>query len=78
MNDYDFGDAAPEDAWDDGDPPETKLGILERVIAALRALHKVPLERRDDALRLVAKLERAHEGDPERLADIRAALEDLR
>jgi len=74
--DYSFGDADPEDSWDDGDDEDTKLDILERVVVSLRdEFHR---GRRDDALRLVLKLEEARQQRADRLRDIRQALEALR
>lgn len=64
-----FGDFDPEDQWDDGDPTDLKLLILERVVRLLRLQEG----RRLDALRLVAKLEQAGEHSP-RLAAVREAL----
>ena len=53
-----FGDADPEDAWDDGDPLPERLAILERVVEAIAAEGDTPrrLTRIADALRLVAKV----------------------
>jgi hypothetical protein len=72
-----FGDKDPEDAWDDGDPPDTKLAILERIVADLRARRDDARHdaRRDDALRLVIKLRRQLYGD--RLEEVSDALEAL-
>jgi hypothetical protein len=68
-----FGDFDPEDAWDDGDPDDDKLDILERVVDDLRQRRDGRFEsRRRDALRLVAKLARS-----ERAERIRRALEAL-
>lgn len=64
-----IGDFDPEDQWDDGDPTDVKLDILERVVQLLRLQEG----RRLDALRLVAKLELEGEHSP-RLAAIREAL----
>ena len=70
----DFGDADPEDAWDDGDPIGAKLDILERVVAELQAGRDRHEARRLDALRLVDKTPR--EGlNGLRLDAIREALE---
>jgi hypothetical protein len=75
----DFDDD-PEDAWDDDDPFEEKVTVLERVITALRLArgdrrHDL---RRADALRLIAKLEALEVGfpDSERIVALRAALEE--
>jgi hypothetical protein len=67
-----IGDHDPEDSWDDGDPVEDRLAILERVAAA-----EPRQARRVDALRLVAKLERVAltRGQSLRVAAVRAALE---
>lgn len=59
----DFADYDPEDAYDAGDPPELRLAVLRRVVAALRqrdAHHRDG--RRGDALRLLANLERDEPG----------------
>jgi hypothetical protein len=72
--DYVFGDIDPEDGWDDADSMEAKIDVLERVVLALAMLAIVPAERRDDALRLVDKLERTRAAPP-RLSGIRHALE---
>lgn len=73
----DFGDIDPEDAWDDGDDFETKIAVLNRIVDDLRARRAEDEPRfefrRQDALRLVAKLLVARE----RLDDIREALEAL-
>ena len=72
-----IGDVDPEDAWDDGDPLDDKLFVLDRVVASLRAHRDERFAfRRGDALRLVAKLER-DEVDHPRLAELRDALENL-
>jgi hypothetical protein len=54
-----FGDADPEDAWDDGDPVDAKVKLLERVVRSLRAEADAERarRRRADALRLLGKLE---------------------
>jgi len=70
-----IGDKDPEDVWDDADPVDAKLAVLERVVAALAELAIVPAARSDDALRLVAKLERFRSVDRDRLIVIRRALE---
>jgi hypothetical protein len=71
-----FGDTDPEDAWDDGDPFEDKVAILERLVGVLRVRRTDERHdaRRADALRLVDKLGR--EGrDARRIAELRVALE---
>jgi hypothetical protein len=68
----DFADFDPEDAWDGGDDDDTKLAVLERVVAALRASSDRREPRRRDALRLVATLPAST-----RLDVIRADLEAL-
>jgi len=71
----DFGDDDPEDGWDDGDDFDTKLEILQRIVESLRARRDEPRFefRRQDALRLVAKLL----ADRERVVQVREALEAL-
>jgi hypothetical protein len=71
-----FGDADPEDAWDDGDLFEEKIAILEQVAVVLRATRDDPRHdrRRADALRLVVKLIVTGR-EPLRLAELRDALE---
>lgn len=73
-----FDDFDPEDAWDDDDPIEDKMHILERVVTSLRSQgDEGRFEgRRTDALRLVGKLERIRLADP-RLQRIRHELEAL-
>jgi len=70
-----FGDADPEDAWDDSDSVELKVRVLERVIESLRnSKDDARFEfRRNDALRLVNKLL----SQQARIADLRDELEDL-
>lgn len=73
----DFGDDDAEDAWDDDDPVEAKMAILERVVAQLRTVWDDRGEaRRVDALRLLSKLEQEH-GVDMRLRAIRDDLEEL-
>jgi len=68
-----IGDKDPEDAWDDGDPYDDRLRILERVVVELRARRDSRHHpRRLDALRLVDKLSRTRT-DP-RLDAVREAL----
>lgn len=74
--DTEFGDFDPEDAWDDDDPLEHKLDVLERVVTAFRVLGQVPPERRRDALRLLVKVERIREDTAARIDAIRRGLED--
>lgn len=72
-----IGDVDPEDEYDASDPPHIRLAVLRRVVVDLR--HRDDTRRnlrRDDALRLVANLERDGFGRPE-LAEIRADLEAL-
>jgi hypothetical protein len=38
----DFGDADPEDAWDDEDTPVEKVGVLERWVPSLQREHDDP------------------------------------
>lgn len=73
-----FGDADPEDEWDDGDPFRVRLEILERVLAALRDRRDERFEGRlGEALRLLAKLVDEHSVDQTRLERLRDALEGL-
>ena len=73
-----FGDADPEDAWDDIDPFSVRLEILERILEELS-------ERRDErfqvrlemALRLIGAMVREHQEDTVRLERIQTALEAL-
>ena len=74
----DFGDADPEDAWDDLDPFRARLALLERIIDHIR-------EHRDDrykvrlalALGLIAAMRREQEEDAERFDRIEAAIDEL-
>jgi hypothetical protein len=80
MSDEQFRDYDPEDAWDDGDPLDAKLDVLERIISDLRDSDDGRLEaRRTDALRLVRKLEdsRPQRAESRRLKAIREELESL-
>jgi hypothetical protein len=74
-----IGDKDPEDVWDDGDPVEARLAILERVVGELAA-RADPVDRHEarrlDALRLVDKLI-AVNVPRGRLDHIRYALERL-
>lgn len=74
-----FGDFDPEDAWDDGDADVLKLGVLTRVVAALRAEPDDPRRelRRVDALRLAAKVNAEWADRLDRLTAIRSELERL-
>lgn len=62
MSDDRFGDFEPEDAYDESDPIELKIAVLERVAESLRAPAAAADARTDtrrgDALRLVVNLER--------------------
>jgi hypothetical protein len=74
-----FGDSQAEDAWDEGDDEEEKITILDRVVGQLKV--NFSAKRRDDALRLVGKMEdtanrRALSADT-RLGEIREALEEM-
>ena len=73
-----FGDADPEDEWDDVDPFRSRLDVLERILESLQEQRderfKVRLE---DALRLIGKLVREHQDDTVRLERIQRALEAL-
>jgi hypothetical protein len=74
----DFGDADPEDAWDDIDPFRVRLAVLERILDSIR-------EHRDDrfklrlgmAVGLVAAMIQEHREDQARLERIGDALEEL-
>lgn len=73
-----FGDADPEDQWDDVDPFRVRLEILEQILEALQ-------DRRDErfrvrleaALGLIKGMVEEHREDQERLDRIREALEAL-
>jgi hypothetical protein len=72
-----LGDIDPEDAWDDGDPIDDKIVILDRVLAQLRQRSDDRHEaRRANALRLLGKLQQVRSDDP-RLAELRERLEAL-
>jgi hypothetical protein len=72
-----FGDKDPLDVWDESDPLERKIEILERVVDYLRGLDRVPNGERDEALRLVLGLRRARAGILARIEQIQTALEEL-
>jgi hypothetical protein len=74
IDDYD-----PEDALDADDPPATQLAVLERVVAVLRSNveDRRHAGRRDDALRVVARLGTLRGADGRRLRNIKHALEDM-
>jgi hypothetical protein len=55
-----FGDADPEDAWDDNDPLDVKLAVIGRVIDDLRTLRFS--QRRANALRLLDTVRAELEG----------------
>lgn len=73
-----FGDADPEDAWDDLDPFRVRLAVLERILEHVR-------DHRDDrfklrlaiAIGLVRNMVDEHREDMERLDRIKAALDEL-
>jgi hypothetical protein len=71
-----FGDADPEDEWDDNDAFRIRLEILERVVEALRRTNDDRFNGRlSEALRLARKLAAEREDDSVRLERLRAALE---
>ena len=75
---FQFGDADPEDEWDDIDAFRVRLEILERVVEALRENRGDRFDGRlTEALRLARKLAAEHEDDTIRLERLRAALEAL-
>lgn len=72
-----FGDVDPEDAYDASDPPHDRIVVLQRVVTELS--HRDDNRRgrrRDDALRLVANLEREGVWSAA-LANVRADLQSL-
>ena len=75
----DFRDFDPEDAYDIGDDPDTKVVVLERVVADLRArrLEDRFEARRTDALRVLFNATRQRDADIGRLVTLRAELEAL-
>jgi hypothetical protein len=73
-----FGDADPEDMWDDIDPFRVRLEILERILEELSERRDERFRvRLEDALRLIGKMVREHQEDTVRLERIREALEAL-
>jgi len=73
-----FGDADPEDQWDDVDPFSVRLEILERILDQLSERRDERFQvRLEEALRLIGKLVREHHEDMVRLERIQRALEAL-
>lgn len=69
----DFGDKDVFDVWDEGDPIELKIHILERLVTELQA---VPNDnRRHEALRLFVKLQRNEASLHSRLEALQGALD---
>ena len=74
----DFEDADPEDAWDDSDFFEQKLGVLFETLDDLRAKRDERFDaRRAEALRLAQGLDEAKNKLVERLRALRDQLEAL-
>ena len=74
----DFGDADPEDAWDDNDFFEQKLNVLTDVVDDLRAKHDERFEaRRAEAKRLAQRLDEVKNMLVEHLRALREDLESL-
>ena len=53
-----FGDADPEDAWDDGDPLHVRLALAARIIASIEGDFDVnrAFRRRVELRRLLRKM----------------------
>jgi hypothetical protein len=54
----DFGDADPEDTWDDGDPVSVRLALLVRIVTAIDVEPDIDraVRRRIEVVRLLRKL----------------------
>ena len=75
---FEFGDADPEDQWDDVDPFSVRLEILERILEQLSERRDERFQvRLEEALRLIGKMVREHHEDMVRLERIQRALEAL-
>jgi hypothetical protein len=74
----DFGDADPEDAWDDGDPRHVKIGILVRLLGSVTIEHFDPRHNHDRVRARIAiglwHTTRLREGEVEVERPILAAL----
>ena len=72
-----IGDHDPEDAYDAGDPPDVRLGVIGRVVDSLRASSDRRDVRRFDALRLLDNLEHEPGVDLLRVHELRDDLQEL-
>ena len=73
-----FGDFDPEDEYDEVDPFNVRLEILERILESLQEHRDERFQARlADALKLIGAMVREHQDDTVRLERIRAALEAL-
>jgi hypothetical protein len=75
-----FGDKDMLDVWDDGDPVDAKLDVLERLVTALKSDDTFRQARALDGLRLIVKLDAAIAPGGHRRrrwTRIRKALEEL-
>jgi hypothetical protein len=73
-----FGDADPEDEYDEVDPFSVRLEILERILDSLQEQRDERFQvRLEAALRLIGRMVREHQEDTVRLERIQRALEAL-
>jgi len=79
MTDTQFNDFDPEDAYDVEDDPETRLEVLERVVADLRSrrLDGRFEGRRIDALRVIRNFLNERTNLEDRLYELKTELEAM-